>query len=311
MTKRDQIVIILLFLVINTNAQNDTNMEYNNLTNEEKNVIINKGTEAPFTGKYNEHSEEGTYNCKQCNAPLFHSSDKFDGHCGWPSFDDEIENAVKRIPDSDGQRTEIVCANCGGHLGHIFEGENYTDKNIRHCVNSISVNFEPLSINTEESKYETAIFAGGCFWGIEHHMQISKGVISTEVGYIGGQPENPTYEDVCSGKTGHAEAIKVTFDPKQTNYETLTKLFFEIHDPTQENRQGPDVGTQYRSEIFYFTKEQEEKTIQLINVLQSKGFKVATKLSPASEFYSAEGYHQDYYKKTGAHPYCHFYKKKF
>lgn len=117
--------------------------DYNVLTEEEKRVILYKGTEYPFTGKYYKHKAKGTYICKQCNAPLYRSEHKFDSHCGWPSFDDEIKGAVKRVPDADGERIEIICNNCGGHLGHVFEGEGFTAKNIRHCVNSISIDFIP------------------------------------------------------------------------------------------------------------------------------------------------------------------------
>ncbi len=285
-------------------------MRYNKLTPEEQRVILNKGTEMPFTGKFYLHKEKGTYTCKQCGAPLYRSEDKFDSQCGWPSFDDEIPGAVKRVPDVDGIRTEIVCANCGGHLGHVFLGEGFTAKNTRHCVNSISMNFIPAN---EGSKVRTekAYFAGGCFWGVEYFFQKEKGVISTQVGYMGGQLKNPTYDEVCEGNSGHAETMEVVYDPSQANYETLARLFFEIHDPTQVNRQGPDIGDQYRSEIFYVNNEQKKVVDKLINILKEKGYKVATRVTKADTFWKAENYHQSYYQKNGQQPYCHGYQKRF
>jgi peptide methionine sulfoxide reductase msrA/msrB len=285
-------------------------MKYNKLTPEEESVILNKGTERPWTGEYTDHKEKGTYTCKQCDAPLYLSDDKFNSDCGWPSFDDEIEGAVLRIPDRDGMRTEIVCANCGGHLGHVFLGEGFTDKDTRHCVNSISMNFIPavqeLGRNTSR-----AIFAGGCFWGVEYFMQQKNGVISVTSGYIGGKTDNPTYKEVCNENTGHAEAVEIVFDPNQVTYEDLTKLFFEIHDPTHVNRQGPDIGDQYRSEIFYMDDEQKKIAEDLIEILKGKGYKVATKVTKATTFWPAEDYHQDYYDNKGTLPYCHGYTKRF
>lgn len=283
-------------------------MENNKLTPEEERVILHKGTEMPFTGEYYDFYEKGVYVCKQCKTPLYYSSSKFDSHCGWPSFDDEIPGAVKRIPDKDGMRTEIICANCSGHLGHVFLGEGYTDKDTRHCVNSISLIFIP---EKDQTKTEVAIFAGGCFWGVEYYFKSEPGVLKTKVGYIGGKTENPTYEDVCNKNTGFAEALYVEFDPKQNNFETLCKLFFEIHDPTQVNRQGPDIGDQYRSEIFYTNEEQKTIALKLKDILIAKGYNVATKITPATKFYDAESYHQDYYTKTGKQPYCHIYTKRF
>jgi peptide methionine sulfoxide reductase msrA/msrB len=288
----------------------ETNVKLNPLTPAESRVIVNKGTETPFTGEFNKHKEAGTYTCRQCDAPLYRSADKFESGCGWPSFDDEIPGAVKRTIDQDGSRTEITCARCGGHLGHVFEGEQLTAKDTRHCVNSISLKFVPTGAPTEV-KAEKTYFAGGCFWGTEYLLQQAPGVISTRVGYMGGQTQKPTYRDVCERSTGHAEAIEVVFDPTKTTYETLAKLFFEIHDPTQVNRQGPDVGDQYRSEVFYVDDNQKMITERLIGVLKEKGFKVATMVTKADTFWEAEDYHQDYYDKTGKEPYCHIYTKRF
>ncbi|MEP0827625.1 MAG: bifunctional methionine sulfoxide reductase B/A protein [bacterium] len=283
-------------------------MTFNKLTPEEERVIIHKGTEMPFTGEYYKHKEDGTYTCKRCGAPLYRSSDKFDSGCGWPSFDDEIPGAVKRTPDADGMRTEITCAKCGGHLGHVFEGERFTEKNVRHCVNSISLNFVPVS---QEVTTQKAYFAGGCFWGTEYLLQNFEGVISTRVGYMGGKTRNPTYKEVCYENTGHAEAVEVVFDPTKTDYEKLARYFFEIHDPTQLNRQGPDIGDQYRSAVFYVDETQKQIAEKLIKILIDKGYKVVTEVTKAGEFYEAEKYHQDYYNYTGKEPYCHFYQKRF
>jgi len=304
------IKLILLFVMLlgisHLNAQEK--MEYRKLTPEEERVIKYKGTEKPFTGAYDKTTAKGIYVCKQCGAPLYRSDDKFDAGCGWPSFDDEINGAVKRIPDADGSRTEIVCASCGAHLGHVFFGEGFTPKNTRNCVNSISMLFIPAG---KEQQTSRAIFASGCFWGTEYYFGKEPGVISTTVGYTGGHVKNPTYKEVCTGKTGHAEAVEVIFDPSKTNFEKLARLFFEIHDFTQVNGQGPDIGEQYRSEIFYIDDNQKAVAEKLIKQLESKGYKVATKLEKAGEFYKAEDYHQDYYEKTGGTPYCHIRRDVF
>lgn len=154
-------------------------------------------------------------------------------------------------------------------------------------------------------------FAGGCFWGVEYYFQDLKGVEDTKVGYMGGHTHNPTYEEVCSGKTGHAETLEITFDPEEISFQKLAKLFFEIHDPTQINRQGPDIGDQYRSVIFYTNDDQKETAINLINILENKGFDIATQVIEAGMFFEAEDYHQKYYSKKGATPYCHFRQKRF
>ncbi len=296
------------------------NVKLNPLTPEEKAVILQKGTEPPFSGRFYAHKEKGTYVCRQCDAPLYRSSDKFESECGWPSFDDEIPGAVVRKADRDGHRTEILCARCGGHLGHVFLGEGFTPKNTRHCVNSISLAFLPARTETPPgsatltagaSPRERAIFAGGCFWGVEHLLQQVPGVISATSGYIGGTTDHPTYREVCDHGTGHAEAVEVVFHPGRVTFEELTRLFFEIHDPTQTDGQGPDLGDQYRSEIFFTSESQQATALRLIALLKEKGLKVATKVSLAGTFWPAEEYHQDYYAKNGKSPYCHRRVKRF
>jgi peptide methionine sulfoxide reductase msrA/msrB len=210
-------------------------------------IISDKATEYPFSGEYNKKEDAGTYLCRQCGLALFRSQTKFHSGCGWPSFDEEITDAVKRLPDADGRRMEIVCARCNGHLGHVFSGEHLTQRNLRHCVNSLSLDFisDHAITDTEE-----AIFAAGCFWGVEYYFQKLPGVLKTEVGYTGGHTENPSYEDICAGNTGHFEAIRVIYDPEKISFEKLTQYFFEIHDPTQRNGQGPDIGHQYLTSVM-------------------------------------------------------------
>lgn len=305
-------ITLLSIVTINCCSQsrekNESMGSFRALSPEEERVIVHKGTEAPFSGKYDKFFQEGTYVCKRCGAELYHSSDKFDAGCGWPSFDDEIPGAVIRKPD--GFRTEITCANCGAHLGHVFTGEHFTAKNTRHCVNSISLVFIPAG-DSPITGNDTAYFAGGCFWGVEYYMEQVPGVITAESGYIGGTKMNPTYREVSSHTTGHAEAVRVIFNPAETSYEKLAMMFFEIHDPTQINRQGPDIGNQYRSEIFYRNMDQKETAEKLISQLKKNGYKVATRVTKAEKFWIAEDYHQDYYVHKGGTPYCHKYTKRF
>ncbi|HPI72083.1 MAG TPA: peptide-methionine (S)-S-oxide reductase MsrA, partial [bacterium] len=160
-------------------------------------------------------------------------------------------------------------------------------------------------------KPQKAYFPGGCFWGTEHYFKQAKGVLSTTVGYMGGHTKNPTYKQVCYENTGHAETVEVAFDPALTTFEAIAKLFFEIHDPTQADGQGPDIGDQYRSVVFYTDDEQKETAERLVSLLKKKGLKVVTQIAPAETFWPGEEYHQDYYEKTGKTPYCHFHTKRF
>jgi peptide methionine sulfoxide reductase msrA/msrB len=173
----------------------------------------------------------------------------------------------------------------------------------------VSLEFVPAQL--EAGRYGTAIFAGGCFWGVDYFMKKSPGVISVTSGYTGGTVKNPTYQEVCTGNTGHAEAVKIVYDPQKTSYEKLLRLFLDIHDPTQVGGQGPDIGDQYRSEIFYLNDDQKNIAENDLNILRAKGYKIATHVTKASEFYPAETYHQDYYFKNGKMPYCHKFTEKF
>lgn len=275
----------------------DENMGYRELTPEEEYVILHGGTERPYTGRFVDHFEGGVYTCRRCGAPLYESETKFRAHCGWPAFDDALPGAVEELPDPDGVRTEIRCAACGGHLGHVFTGEGYTPTDTRHCVNSISMDFLP------GENIEVAYFAGGCFWGVENAFDHTEGVLDATSGYMGGEIDNPTYQEVCSGTTGHAETVRVMFDRSRVSYEELAMMFFELHDPTQVNRQGFDTGTQYRSAVFYTDHRQLETLEELVGILEGQGLQVATELSPAGEFHPAEQYHQNYFDRNGGQ--CH------
>lgn len=277
-------------------------MKYNSLSPEEARVIEDKGTEPPFSGVYWNHFEQGVYRCRRCSSSLYLSEDKFSSGCGWPSFDDELPGRVTRQPDADGRRTEIICSSCGGHLGHVFTGEKLTDKNTRHCVNSLSMEFIPA---------QRAVFASGCFWGTQYHFDRAPGVLATRSGYTGGSIASPTYKQVCTGRTGHVEAVEVWFDPEHTDYRQLAKLFFETHDPTQKDGQGPDIGSQYLSVIFYSDEEQRNTAEDLIRELRDGGLDVATRIGEARTFYPAELYHQHYYDNKGSVPYCHRYIQRF
>lgn len=304
------IIFILIITTMNAFELKQWTKNIEKLSDEEKHVIVNKGTERPFVGKYTNEKSRGIYRCKVCDAPLFDSSDKFDSNCGWPSFDDAIEGAVKRVPDSDGRRVEIVCANCGGHLGHVFEGEGFTPKDTRHCVNSISLNLTKKP-DAKDEKLSYAYFAGGCFWGVEYYLEKLDGVKEVISGFMGGHVKNPSYYEVVRSNTGHLEAVEVVYDAGKISYEKIARTFFEIHDPTQINGQGPDIGEQYLSAAFVNSDKERETIKKLIAELEANGYRVATKILKKVEFYPADESHQNYYDKKGNKPYCHGYTKRF
>jgi peptide methionine sulfoxide reductase msrA/msrB len=267
-------------------------------------ILREGGTERPFTGIYNDLYEDGLYRCFACGSPLFRSETKFNHGCGWPSFTNPVsKDSIVYLPDhSHGMvRTEIKCGNCGSHLGHVFN-DGPKPARTRYCVNSAALQFMPEKKEKTMTKdaISTAVFAAGCFWGVEYKFGKEKGVVSTAVGYTGGNVVNPRYQLVKTGATGHAEAVKVEFDPKQTDYETLVRFFFSMHNPTQVNRQGPDFGTQYRSAVFYVDENQKKIAEKVKSELQSNYKEpISTEIVPAVTFYLAEEYHQKYIEKNG------------
>ena len=270
------------------------------LTPEQYKVARRKGTEPAFCGNLHDHKEPGFYICVCCSLPLFSSDAKFDSGTGWPSFfAPAAEENIARCEDrSLGMvRTEVLCAKCDAHLGHVFE-DGPEPSGLRFCLNSASLVFIPVS----NAKWEKATFAAGCFWGVESAFRRVQGVKNATVGYTGGKFENPTYEDVCSGTTGHAEAVLVEFDPAEVSYDQLLDVLWNCHNPTTPNRQGPDIGSQYRSVIFCHTPRQKEAALASKKKLDQSGkFRdpIVTEIVPAATFYRAEEYHQKYLQKRG------------
>lgn len=286
------------------------------LSPEQYYILREKGTEAPFTGKLLLNKEKGVYKCAACGNELFTDDMKFDSHCGWPSFDKEIAGGkIKtQVDKSHGMiRTEIMCARCGGHLGHLFN-DGPTETGQRYCVNSLSLEFvsdkelkASSSATDTHSSIDTVVLGGGCYWCVEAVYQMLDGVVKVESGFSGGSIKNPSYKEVCTGSTGHAEVVQITYDKTKTSFAEILKVFFTVHDPTTLNRQGGDIGTQYRSVIFYRNDEQKKEAESIIAALNKEnvyGKPVVTEISKFDKFYKAEEYHQNYYNQNQSQPYC-------
>lgn len=306
-------------------------------------VTQQEKTEPAFRNTFWDHKKPGLYVDVVSGEPLFSSLDKYDSGCGWPSFTKPLaktEITEKKDFQIGYERVEVRSKVADSHLGHVFPDGPKDKGGLRYCINSAALKFVPVEdleqkgygqylepfvkaglaktsasaktddkSGTASNKRETATFAGGCFWGMEEIIRKLPGVMETKVGYTGGTTKNPTYKQICTGTTGHAEAVQIVFDPEKTSYEQLLKFFFRMHDPTTLNQQHNDRGTQYRSAIFYQSDEQKQTAERVKQEVGKSGRwkkPIVTEITTATEFYEAEDYHQDYLVKNPGGYNCHF-----
>jgi peptide methionine sulfoxide reductase msrA/msrB len=304
------------------------------LTPEQYRVTQQNGTEPAYSGEYDKHFEPGLYVDVVSGEPLFTSLDKYDSGCGWPAFTRPVEGSsvVERADNSLGmKRVEVRSSKADSHLGHVFEDGPVEAGGLRYCINSAALRFVPLKdmeasgygaylerfreagIDVPAAPRETAILAGGCFWGMQDLLRDIDGVVETRVGYCGGNLDNATYEDVSRGETGHAESVEIVFDPSRISFKSLlTDWFFRMHDPTTLNRQGNDLGSSYRSTIFYFNdrqKQEAEEAIREVEAARRWPAPIVTTVEPVRNWSVAEDYHQDYLEKNPGGYTCHFLRE--